>query len=77
VNDLKDFSAARYMESFEARHSNHTLTAQVAGAVGISLPPLRMDSQVKYGLLSRCASWAGAQGRARWGWGRGWGCCRA
>ncbi len=36
----------RFMESYEARHSNHSFTAKVADIVGIVLPPLRMDSQV-------------------------------
>lgn len=34
------------MESYESRHSNHKMTAQVADIVGVVLPPLRMDSQV-------------------------------
>eukprot|EP00878_Enallax_costatus_P027983 GHUV01030176.1.p1 GENE.GHUV01030176.1~~GHUV01030176.1.p1 ORF type:complete len:127 (+),score=40.74 GHUV01030176.1:335-715(+) len=46
-------SGARFMESFESRHSDHSFTAAVAKQAGVTLPPLRMDSQVKYGLLSR------------------------
>lgn len=53
VEDVVDASGARFMESFESRHSDHSFTAQVARAMGVTRPPLRMDSQVKYGLLSR------------------------
>ncbi|KIZ01992.1 3'(2'), 5'-bisphosphate nucleotidase [Monoraphidium neglectum] len=53
VNDVADNSGARFMESFESRHSDHSFTGQVARLMGVTLPPLRMDSQVKYGLLSR------------------------
>eukprot|EP00878_Enallax_costatus_P005475 GHUV01005746.1.p1 GENE.GHUV01005746.1~~GHUV01005746.1.p1 ORF type:complete len:403 (+),score=134.31 GHUV01005746.1:292-1500(+) len=53
VQDVTDMSGARFMESFESRHSDHSFTAAVAKQAGVTLPPLRMDSQVKYGLLSR------------------------
>lgn len=53
VKDVKDFSTARIMESFESRHSDHSFTAQVALGAGVKKPSLKMDSQVKYGLLSR------------------------
>jgi hypothetical protein len=48
------------MESYESRHSNHTLTAKVADIVGVVLPPLRMDSQVSCACWCWCASDAGA-----------------
>ncbi|WIA11614.1 hypothetical protein OEZ85_011718 [Tetradesmus obliquus] len=53
VRDESDMANARFMESYESRHSDHSFTAAVAKQAGVSLPPLRMDSQVKYGLLSR------------------------
>lgn len=53
VQDASDMQHARFMESFESRHSDHSFTAAVARQAGVVLPPLRMDSQVKYGLLSR------------------------
>eukprot|EP00195_Chlamydomonas_chlamydogama_P016354 CAMPEP_0202900884 /NCGR_PEP_ID=MMETSP1392-20130828/12088_1 /ASSEMBLY_ACC=CAM_ASM_000868 /TAXON_ID=225041 /ORGANISM="Chlamydomonas chlamydogama, Strain SAG 11-48b" /LENGTH=363 /DNA_ID=CAMNT_0049587341 /DNA_START=170 /DNA_END=1261 /DNA_ORIENTATION=- len=53
VASVSDFSLAKMMESVESRHSNHSVTAKVAREAGVVLPPLRMDSQVKYGLLSR------------------------
>lgn len=41
-----------YVESFESSHSDHFLQAKVARAVGILNPSLRMDSQVKYGMVA-------------------------
>ena len=37
------------MESFESRHSNQGFTAQLAKELGVTAPPLRLDSQAKYG----------------------------
>lgn len=53
VKDVSEFSEAQFMESFETRHSDHTFSAAVAKGVGVIKAPLRMDSQVKYGILSR------------------------
>eukprot|EP00891_Asterochloris_glomerata_P007631 jgi/Astpho2/7631/Aster-02524 len=44
---------ARFMESFESRHSNQGFTAQLAKELGVTAPPLRLDSQAKYGALAR------------------------
>ena len=52
-NDHVGAEEARFMESFEKRHSNHTMSAGVAEEIGLELPPLRIDSQAKYGALSR------------------------
>jgi 3'(2'), 5'-bisphosphate nucleotidase/inositol polyphosphate 1-phosphatase len=41
------------MESFEVKHSNHALSSAVAGEIGVGLPSLKIDSQAKYGALSR------------------------
>eukprot|EP00210_Caulerpa_lentillifera_P001147 g1104.t1 len=47
-------SEVRFMESFEKRHSNHQMTETlVALQLGIKRTPLRLDSQAKYGALSR------------------------
>jgi len=43
----------RFMESFEARHSDFALAACLAGALGVTAPSLRLDSQAKYGALAR------------------------
>lgn len=48
-----DVSQARFMESFESKHSDHSFTAKLGASVGVSRPPLRLDSQAKYGALSR------------------------
>ena len=50
VKDDADFSKSRFMESYESRHSDHSFTALLGAAVGISAPPLRLDSQAKYGV---------------------------
>ncbi len=47
--ESKEFSRARYMESFESRHSDHSFTARLGAAAGITAAPLRLDSQAKYG----------------------------
>ncbi|KAI7841336.1 hypothetical protein COHA_004954 [Chlorella ohadii] len=52
-NDTLPASQVRYMESFEARHSNHDMALAIADEIGITLPSLRLDSQAKYGALSR------------------------
>jgi 3'(2'), 5'-bisphosphate nucleotidase len=45
--------AWRFVESVEAAHGHHSLQEAVAEAVGITHPPLRLDSQVKYGAVAR------------------------
>lgn len=52
-NDLLAPEEVRFMESVEAKHSNHHLSAAVAEEIGLELPSLRIDSQAKYGALSR------------------------
>ena len=53
VTDLTDPSQARLCESFESAHSSHEMTTQVAHILDIKKPPYRMDSQAKYGMVSR------------------------
>ena len=43
----------RMVESVEAAHGNQALQESVAQAIDIHAPPLRMDSQAKYGALAR------------------------
>jgi 3'(2'), 5'-bisphosphate nucleotidase len=43
----------RFVESVEADHGHAALQQAIARAAGISQPPLRMDSQVKYGAIAR------------------------
>ena len=39
----------RFSESFETGHSNHDFSQALARQLRISRPPLRIDSQAKYG----------------------------
>lgn len=41
-----------WCESLASSHSDQALAARVAGRLGLQDPPLRLDSQVKYGLLA-------------------------
>ena len=43
----------RFAESVESSHSDLDTHAEIAQQVGIIEPPIRMDSQVKYGVLAR------------------------
>lgn len=45
--------AARFCEPFESGHSSHGQSAQVAETLGITRPPLRLDSQAKYAVVAR------------------------
>ncbi|CAL8471122.1 g10664 [Coccomyxa elongata] len=51
--DTQDFSQIRFMESYESRHSDFDFTAKLATKLGVTRPPLRIDSQAKYGVLAR------------------------
>jgi len=49
----EDENRRRFVESVEAAHGNPILQEAVARAVGVTRPPLRMDSQAKYGVVAR------------------------
>jgi 3'(2'), 5'-bisphosphate nucleotidase len=53
VSDVMRPAEAQFCESFESSHSSHKESAQVAKILGTQKPPLRMDSQCKYGLVAR------------------------
>jgi len=53
VADIADPSDALFCESFESSHSSHDDMGQIVKLLGVKNPPLRMDSQAKYGLLAR------------------------
>ena len=53
VEDVAQPSAARFCESVESGHSSQGDAARVAAQLGIRNPPLRMDSQCKYGVVAR------------------------
>jgi 3'(2'), 5'-bisphosphate nucleotidase len=53
VASLADPAAARFAESFEPAHADQAAHQALAHALGITQPPLRMDSQAKYGIVAR------------------------
>jgi HAL2 family 3'(2'),5'-bisphosphate nucleotidase len=53
VAAISDPSEARYAESLEAAHSSQDEASLIARSLGIDTPPLRLDSQAKYGLVAR------------------------
>lgn len=53
VSDVVDPLWATFCESVETGHSSHELSARVASILGVSTPPVRMDSMAKYGCLAR------------------------
>jgi 3'(2'), 5'-bisphosphate nucleotidase len=48
----EDTGQFRFVESVEVAHGNQAQQDAVAKAVGISAPPLRMDSQAKYAVVA-------------------------
>ncbi|XP_015891156.2 SAL1 phosphatase [Ziziphus jujuba] len=53
VTTIENSEEASFFESFEAAHSKHDLSSAIAKKLGIKAPPVRIDSQAKYGALSR------------------------
>ena len=53
VSGRDDPAAVRFCESVESGHSAHGDAASVAGRLGMTAPPLRMDSQAKYAVVAR------------------------
>jgi len=53
VTELQSVGDALYMESVDSRHSSHSFTSTIASKLELANPPLRLDSQCKYGLLAR------------------------
>ncbi|MED6192311.1 Ca(2+)-binding ATP:ADP antiporter sal1 [Stylosanthes scabra] len=53
VTDTGNPEEASFFESFEAAHSSHDLSNSIAEKLGVKAPPVRIDSQAKYGALSR------------------------
>ncbi|KAJ3714733.1 hypothetical protein C8R42DRAFT_698533 [Lentinula raphanica] len=46
-------STFTFLESVEALHSSHSTTSRISAILGLTKPPIRMDSQAKYGCLAR------------------------
>lgn len=53
VTATTDPADAVFCESVEAAHSAHDLHARIATRLGVTAPPVRMDSQCKYAALAR------------------------
>lgn len=53
VSDCEDTALATFCESYESAHSMQSLTANIAGVLGVKAPPVRIDSQAKYGAMAR------------------------
>ena len=49
LKDTDDFSQARFMESWESKHSDQSFSSKLAKELGVTAAPLRLDSQAKYG----------------------------
>ncbi|KAI7737398.1 hypothetical protein M8C21_016372 [Ambrosia artemisiifolia] len=54
VSNTENPEEASFFESYEAAHSSHSLSGSIAKVkLGVKAPPVRIDSQAKYGALSR------------------------
>lgn len=53
VTDIDDPRQAIVCESVESSHSSQTDSAKIREILNIQSPPIRMDSQCKYGLIAR------------------------
>ncbi|OAY36111.1 SAL1 phosphatase [Manihot esculenta] len=53
VTAIDNPEEASFFESYEAAHSLHDLSSLIAKKLGVKAPPVRIDSQAKYGALSR------------------------
>lgn len=53
VDAVDDPADARFCESVESGHADHAEQAEIARRLGITAPPVRIDSQCKYGVVSR------------------------
>lgn len=53
MNEIDNVAQARFCESVESGHSSHDHSSVIANKLRISKPPVRMDSQCKYGSLAR------------------------
>eukprot|EP01102_Stenamoeba_stenopodia_P008807 TRINITY_DN2573_c0_g1_i1.p1 TRINITY_DN2573_c0_g1~~TRINITY_DN2573_c0_g1_i1.p1 ORF type:complete len:500 (-),score=139.05 TRINITY_DN2573_c0_g1_i1:115-1614(-) len=53
VSPITDVKQASFCESVESGHSSHSDAADIASILGITAPPVRMDSQCKYAAIAR------------------------
>ncbi len=52
VSDNKNYELMRFVQSFERSHSDSDLQYIISKELGIRAEPVKVDSQVKYGLLA-------------------------
>jgi 3'(2'), 5'-bisphosphate nucleotidase len=53
MNTPSSLSDASFCESVEVGHSDQSTNAKTASLLGITKPPVRMDSQAKYCSIAR------------------------
>ena len=53
VSETTDPASARFCESVESGHSDQSASARIAGRLGITCEPIRMDSQAKYAAVAQ------------------------
>jgi len=53
VSEIAEATKGSFCESFESTSTSHHNAARIAEFLGITKPPLRIDSQCKYGLVAR------------------------
>lgn len=53
VRDIAASTQARFCESVESGHTSQSQSEQMAEILGITAPPLRLDSQAKYATVAR------------------------
>lgn len=53
VSSVDDPRDASFCESVESGHSSHDDAGRIAALLGVQAPPVRMDSQAKYGTVAR------------------------
>ncbi|KAJ1921553.1 3'(2'),5'-bisphosphate nucleotidase [Mycoemilia scoparia] len=52
ASSITDLTKTKFCESVESGHTSQSDSATIANKLGITLPPVRMDSQCKYGCIA-------------------------
>jgi len=52
VSSPRTFAKAKFVQSFETAHGDFDLMARIARKLDITHPPVKIDSQVKYGIVA-------------------------
>lgn len=53
VSPVTSLAEAAFCESVEAAHTSHGAAARIAEKLGVTAPPVRIDSQCKYAVVAR------------------------